>query len=97
MSFSQRQKILTRLWSKHFELQKCGHTEISNYGLSFSIILLFLTIYGVGKLHCDRSNRCYLASRDIRFWSIPVTTNSSVKPPIIKLGDCNMQVSATRL
>ena len=57
MSFSQRQKILKCLWSKNFELQKCGHTEKSNYGLNLSIILVFLIIYGVGKLQCDRSNQ----------------------------------------
>ena len=55
MSFFQRQKILKCLWSKHFELQKCGHTEKSNYGLNLSIILMFLTIYGAGKLQSDRS------------------------------------------
>ena len=55
MSFFQRQKILKRLWSKTFELQNCGHTENSNYGPNLSIILMFLTIYGVGKLQCDRS------------------------------------------
>ena len=49
MSFSQRQKILKCLWSKKFELQKCGHTEKSNDGLNLSIILMFLTIYGVGN------------------------------------------------
>ena len=38
--------ILKCLWSKNFELQKCGHTEKSNYGLNLSIILMFLTIYG---------------------------------------------------
>ena len=57
MSFSQRQKILKCLWSKNFELQKCGHTEKSNYGLNLSIILMFLTIYEVRKLQCDRSKR----------------------------------------
>ena len=55
MSFSQRQKILKCLWSESFELQKCGHTEKSNYGLNLSIILMLLTIYGVGKSQCDRS------------------------------------------
>ena len=55
MSFFQRQKILKRLWSRTFELQNCGHTEKSNYGLNLTIILMFLTIYGVGKLQCDRS------------------------------------------
>ena len=55
MSFSQRQKTLMCLWSKNVELQKCGHTEKSNYGLNLSIILMFLTIYGVGKWQCDRS------------------------------------------
>ena len=54
MSFSQRQKILKCLWSKKFELQKCGHTEKSNYGLNLSIILMFLTIYGVGKSQCEQ-------------------------------------------
>ena len=49
MSLSQRQKILKCLWSKISELQKCSHTEKSNYGLNLSIILMFLTIYGVGK------------------------------------------------
>ena len=44
------------LWSKNFELQKCGHTEKSNYELNLSIILMFLTIYGVGKSQCDDSN-----------------------------------------
>ena len=34
----------------------CGHTEKSNYGLNLSIILMFLTIYGVEKSQCDRSN-----------------------------------------
>ena len=52
-----RQKILKRLWSENFELQKCDHTEKSNYGLNLSIILMFLTIYGVGKSQCDRSNK----------------------------------------
>ena len=60
MSFSQRQKILKCLWSKNFELQKCGHTEKSNYGLNLSIILMFLTIYGVEKLQCDRSNEMFI-------------------------------------
>ena len=56
MSFSQRQKILKCLWSKNFELQKCGHTQKSNYGLTLPTILMFLTIYyGVGKSQCDRS------------------------------------------
>ena len=55
MSFSLRQKILKCLWSKNFELQKCGHTGKSNYGLNLSITLMFLTIYGVEKLQCDRS------------------------------------------
>ena len=55
MSFSQRQKILKCLWSKNFELKKCGYTEKSNHGLNLSIILMFLTIYGVGKSQCDRS------------------------------------------
>ena len=58
MSFSQRQTILKCLWSKNFknfELQKCGHAEKSNYGLNLSIILMFLTIYGVGKSQCDHS------------------------------------------
>ena len=41
MSFSQRQKILKCLWSKNFELQKCGHTEKSLYGLNLSIIVMF--------------------------------------------------------
>ena len=49
MSFSRRQKILKCLWSKHFELQKCGHTDKSNDGLNLSIILMFLTVYGVRK------------------------------------------------
>ena len=30
-------------------LQKCGHTGKSNYGLKLSVILMFLTIYGVEK------------------------------------------------
>ena len=55
MSFSQRQKILKCLWSKNFELQECGNTGKSNYGLNLSIILMFLTIYGVEKLQCNRS------------------------------------------
>ena len=54
-SFCQRQKILKCLWSKNVELQKCGHTGKSNYGLKLSIILMFLTIYGVEKSQCDRS------------------------------------------
>ena len=59
MSFSQKQKILECLWSESFELQKCGHTEKSNYGLNLSIIFMFLTIYTVGKSQCDRSaNLC---------------------------------------
>ena len=62
MSFSQRQKILKCLWSKNSALQKCGHTEKSNYGLNLSIILMFLTIYEVGKLQCDRSKECHLNS-----------------------------------
>ena len=49
LSFSQRQKILKCLWSENFELQKCGHTGKSNYGLNLPIILMFLTIYGVKK------------------------------------------------
>ena len=57
MSFSQRQKILKCLWSKIFELQKCGHTEKSNYGLNLSIMLMFLTIYGVGKSQCDSNTK----------------------------------------
>ena len=55
---AQRQKILKCLWSKNFELQKCGHTGKSNYGLNLSIILMFLTIYGVEKSQYDRST-CY--------------------------------------
>ena len=55
MSFSQRKKILKCLWSKNFELQKCGHAEKSNYGLNLSIILMFSIIYGVAKLQCDCS------------------------------------------
>ena len=54
-SFCQRQKVLKCLWSKNVELQKCGHTGKSNYGLTLSIILMFLTIYGVEKSQCDRS------------------------------------------
>ena len=57
MSFSQRQKILK--WSKNFELQKCGHTEKSNYGLNLSIILMFLTIYGVGKSQWTAAHEGY--------------------------------------
>ena len=38
-------------------LQKCGHTGKSNYGLNLSIILMFLTIYGVEKSQCDRSKQ----------------------------------------
>ena len=30
-------------------MQKCCHTGKSNYGLNLSIILMFLTIYGVEK------------------------------------------------
>ena len=60
MNFSQRQKTLKCLSSENFELQKCGHTEKSNYGLNLSIILMFLTIYGVGKLQCDRSTKTRL-------------------------------------
>ena len=56
LNFSQRQKILKCLWSKNFELQKCGHTGKSNYGLNLSIILMFLTFYGVEKSQCDHSN-----------------------------------------
>ena len=37
-------------------LQKCGHTGKSNYRLKLSVILMFLTIYGVEKLQCDHSN-----------------------------------------
>ena len=55
MRFSQRQKIMKCLWSKIFELQKCGRTEKLNYELNLSIILMFLTIYGVGKSQCDHS------------------------------------------
>ena len=55
LSFSQRQKILKCLWSKNFELQKCCHIGKSNYGLNLSIILMFLTIYGVEESQCDRS------------------------------------------
>ena len=60
LSFSQRQKILKCLWSKNFELQKCGHTGKLNYGLNLSIILMFLTIYGVEKSQCDRSKEQFL-------------------------------------
>ena len=54
--FLPKTKVLKCLWSKNFELQKCDHTGRSNYGLNLSIILKFLTIYGVGKSQCDHSN-----------------------------------------
>ena len=55
LSFSQRQEIL-KCGVKIFELQKCGHSGKSNYGLNLSIILIFLTIYGLEKSQCDGSN-----------------------------------------
>ena len=41
---------------KNFELQKCGHTGKSNYGLNLSIILMFLTISGVEKSQLVQSH-----------------------------------------
>ena len=32
MNFSQRQKVLKCLWSKNFQLRKCGHTETQGEG-----------------------------------------------------------------
>ena len=49
---------------KKFGLQKCGHKEKSNYGINLSIILMLLTIYGVGKSQCDRSKVLELTDVD---------------------------------
>ena len=59
-SLSQRQKILRRLWSKNFELQSA--VILKNQIMGLSIIAMFLTIYGVGKLHCDRSTQVMLGT-----------------------------------
>ena len=49
--------LKTKDYEVFMELQKCGHPGKSNYGLNLSIILVFLTIYGVEKSQCDRSKR----------------------------------------
>ena len=56
LNFSKRQKILKCLWSKNFQLQKSGHTGKSNYGLNLSIILMFLTFYGVENRSVTAAN-----------------------------------------
>ena len=49
MSFSQRQKILKCLWSKKFELQKCGHTGKIKLWAKFVNHFDVLDNYGVEK------------------------------------------------
>ena len=67
------------LWSKNFELQKCGHTGKSNYGQNLSIILMFLTIYGVEKSQCDRSNYRFQSKQKFRcFYSYRLQCTSLI-------------------
>ena len=79
VSFSQRQKTLKCLWSKYFELQKCGHTEKSNYGLNLSIISKFLTIYTVGKLQCDHSKEEQKLDRELKNKTIIISDSTLQK------------------
>ena len=53
MSFSKRQKILKCLWSKNFELQKCGHTGKIKLWAKFVNHFDVFDNYGAEKSQCD--------------------------------------------
>ena len=63
MSFSKRQKILKCLWSKNFELQKCGHTGKIKLRAKFVNHFDVFDNYGVEKSQCDCSTRLLCLSQ----------------------------------
>ena len=63
MSFSKRQKILKCLWSKNFELQKCGHTGKIKLWAKFVNHFDVFDNYGVEKSQCDCSTRLLCVSQ----------------------------------
>ena len=63
MSFSKRQKNLKCLWSKNFELQKCGHTGKIKLWAKFVNHFDVFDNYGVGKSQCDCSTRLLCLSQ----------------------------------